>query len=277
MTWVFDYSPAKAGDRLVLLSLANHAHADGSHAHPTVETLAGESVMSTRSVGYALHSLEHGFEGSGRAIRRDGVGPNRAVMWTVLMDDQARTFRGVPRQHRGANIAPPDAAHIAPSPLQNGTAEGAICDSRGINRQEPSREPSHPLTPSSSDAQLGPVLRPVPELGHRREVARIEAARRADLEAWLVEHPATAELQALLVPVFDALRARVEDSSFSIWISPLHVHQAIEQGVVLGTSDQLVGWTEQRYGAVLAELLGRPVRVIECGCPPAAIAMERAA
>lgn len=266
LTWVLDHSPAIHGDRLVLISIANHADREGRGSYPPVAMIASEARMSTRNVQYALRSLEHGFEGSGKAIFRDGRGPNGATLWAVLMDEQAKTFRGLPRPGGGADSAPPAVADSAPPGAQDRTP---ACSKPSINRHPPK-----PPTAESRGAgdQLGPVLVPVTASGRRREVEQLEAARRDELDAWLSQHPATPELQTLLVPVFDALRARVEQASFSIWISPLHVHQAIEAGVVLGTSDQLVGWTEQRYGAVLAELLGRPVRVIECGCPPAPVA-----
>ena len=45
--------------KLVLLSLARHAHADGSMARPSIETMAEETSLSTRTVKRALQDLAH--------------------------------------------------------------------------------------------------------------------------------------------------------------------------------------------------------------------------
>lgn len=56
-TWVFEFSQAKYGDRLVLLSIANHADARGDNAWPAIATIAREARLSTRQVRRALLHL----------------------------------------------------------------------------------------------------------------------------------------------------------------------------------------------------------------------------
>jgi hypothetical protein len=158
--------------------------------------------------------------------------------------------------------------------------EGATFDSRGINRQEPSGEPSPPKSPTADfgdeqldlalggDAPLGPALSPWPSSDRRREHAAVAGARRAELDAWLAQHPATPALQDHVRPVLAELARRVPDHVVAIWIAPLHAHQATDQGIVLGTAPALDDWTSQRYGPVLEQIAGRRVLVLDCGCPP---------
>jgi hypothetical protein len=58
MSWVLEYSESRLAARLVLLSIANHAKADGTGAWPSVETIAKESLLSEREARYALRNLE---------------------------------------------------------------------------------------------------------------------------------------------------------------------------------------------------------------------------
>jgi helix-turn-helix protein len=57
MSYVFKSSLSGMGERLVLLSLANHAN-DAFIAWPAVQTIAGETQMHMRSVQRALRNLE---------------------------------------------------------------------------------------------------------------------------------------------------------------------------------------------------------------------------
>jgi hypothetical protein len=271
LTWVLDFSPAKGGDRLVLISLANHAHRDGSDAHPKVDTIAREAGgMAERTVQYALYSLEHGHDGSGVAIRREGLGPNRAVNWRVLMDQQAAAFVGIPRRLReGANVAPPDSSHVAPLGVQHLQSEGATCASRvrhpAVNRPE-TVQPPNPPEGGFTTSEIGPALTPWPASGRQRDRAEIETVRAAELAAWLAAHPATSELQAQTVELLAAAAARVTESIAAIWIAPLHAHQVTDTGIALGTKPELAVWTGDRYGSLLRELAQRPVVIFGCPC-----------
>ena len=87
LSWVLEQSPARGTDRLVLLSLANHAHPDGSHAWPAVATIAREAGVSERSAQRALRSLEElgAIEPDGRAPDERLRPDRRPVMYRVLM------------------------------------------------------------------------------------------------------------------------------------------------------------------------------------------------
>jgi len=57
-TWVWNHSKATEGALLVLLALADHAHPDGTHAYPSVASLARMTRLSERAVQYALRELQ---------------------------------------------------------------------------------------------------------------------------------------------------------------------------------------------------------------------------
>lgn len=58
MSWVLDESSAKLGDRLVLLSIANHADKYGRGAYPSVSLIAAEAGLSDRQAIRSIQNLE---------------------------------------------------------------------------------------------------------------------------------------------------------------------------------------------------------------------------
>lgn len=59
MSIVFDRYPAGGGERLLALSLADHAHDDGTRIFPAISTLAHKSFQSDRTVQRQLRKMEH--------------------------------------------------------------------------------------------------------------------------------------------------------------------------------------------------------------------------
>lgn len=57
MSWVMRHSEETLGSRLVLLVLADHAKDDGTHAWPSVETIAEQARLSERQTQRCLRSL----------------------------------------------------------------------------------------------------------------------------------------------------------------------------------------------------------------------------
>jgi len=57
ITWVFEYSEAQLGDRLVLLVLADHAKKDGTASWPSIATICHEARMSRAQVHRCLRRL----------------------------------------------------------------------------------------------------------------------------------------------------------------------------------------------------------------------------
>ena len=118
--------------KLVLIGLANHAHADGTNAFPRVATLAVYVGVGVRSVQYHLRKLQD--------------------LGLIKLTDRARGQRPntYSLQIWGADIAPHEDEGVQPS-SQKGDAEftpGVQPSSQGgavhfiQNRKEPSVEPS---------------------------------------------------------------------------------------------------------------------------------------
>jgi hypothetical protein len=80
MTWVLRHSEETLGRRLVLLALANYAHADGSNAFPSVGTLAEDTRMSERQVQRALRGME-----ADASIGKAGKSVHGTTIWTIRM------------------------------------------------------------------------------------------------------------------------------------------------------------------------------------------------
>lgn len=57
IAWVLEHSESRLGARCVLMSIANHAKADGTGSWPSVKTIAKEARLSDREVQYATAEL----------------------------------------------------------------------------------------------------------------------------------------------------------------------------------------------------------------------------
>lgn len=103
-SWVWEHSKAKGTARLVLLSLADHAGADGGDAYPSVARLARRCGVSTRTVQEALKVLTS----LGELVIEPQAGPRGANRYQLVMTP--------------ADLAPPQDLHpagSAPRPPQD--------------------------------------------------------------------------------------------------------------------------------------------------------------
>lgn len=57
VAWVLEHSAARLGSRLALLSIANHAHPDGTQSFPSYDTIAKEARLSRRQAVRAVATL----------------------------------------------------------------------------------------------------------------------------------------------------------------------------------------------------------------------------
>ena len=89
LSWVLEHSDARLADRLVLLSLADHAKSDGTCSWPSIDTIARHARISRRQAQYSLAALEE----SG-AIVRTGVSRAGTTIWTVAKS-RVRTPRPI--------------------------------------------------------------------------------------------------------------------------------------------------------------------------------------
>jgi hypothetical protein len=95
---------------------------------------------------------------------------------------------------------------------------------------------------------------------------RQTVAPQSDL-ADLVAQPLATELAAEWAPIAAQLVERTGgDEGATIWLRPLHLHQSSADGLVLGCPPQQGRWTQDRFGRLLEEVAGRPVRIVECRC-----------
>ena len=96
-SWVWNNSSHKGGPLLVLLAIADHAHDDGSGAHPSIDTLAFKSRLSTRQVKRVLNELVE----SGELVIEPNAGPRGANLYTVTFE------RGEEKEEAGGDILSP--------------------------------------------------------------------------------------------------------------------------------------------------------------------------
>jgi DNA-binding MarR family transcriptional regulator len=101
LCWVLEHSDARLGKRLVLLSLANHAHPDGTNAFPGVATIAHETRMKRRNVQYALRELE-----ASGVIKR--TGDRRGTNVYRVVQGAQKTTGGRKTRHRTCRILRPN-------------------------------------------------------------------------------------------------------------------------------------------------------------------------
>ena len=87
MSWVIDRSTQKESAFVVLLMIANHAHADGTGAFMSNETLAREARISARQVRNILPKL---VEAGELRIFSSGRGRGRVNQYAVIMGERNR-------------------------------------------------------------------------------------------------------------------------------------------------------------------------------------------
>lgn len=118
MAWVFEHSPTKGAERLVLLSLANHADGDG-RCWPSMQTVIKETRLNDQTVKRAVHDLH----AAGHLTRVQNGAPGGHTNLYVLQ------------------LGPPKVVESAPpSEVSQGGASdtGKVVESAPPNHQEPS-------------------------------------------------------------------------------------------------------------------------------------------
>lgn len=80
IAWVLEHSESRLGPRHVMISIANHAKADGTDAWPSIETIAHEARLSEREVRYALRDLEE----MGELVVQMRAGPHGCNLYSIV-------------------------------------------------------------------------------------------------------------------------------------------------------------------------------------------------
>lgn len=86
MNWVWDYSPAKGTELLLLLAIADAANDDGTNAFPSITTLARKTRLDSRTVRRIVRKLTA--EGHIEVDERGGRESNR---YSVRMEERFST------------------------------------------------------------------------------------------------------------------------------------------------------------------------------------------
>ncbi len=152
MSWVLQHSRSRMGERLVLLSIADCASADGGNAWPSIAELRQKAGMSERAVQGAIKRLVE----IGELVVEYGTGPYRHNRYRVVMDP-AEAAPSTPQDVPPADSAPPQettsdpAANDALTPQQT-TADPAANDAP--YKEEPSLEPSIEPSKEPSGSEL---------------------------------------------------------------------------------------------------------------------------
>jgi DNA-binding MarR family transcriptional regulator len=175
MNWVWENSPAKGTELLLLLAIADAADDQGGNAFPSVNTLARKTRMSRRTVQRLVGQLES--EGLITVRQAGGRDSNR---YTILMTIQravagaANALSTRPTGESGDESHEPlespseSTRGVKMTPRQNDTGDTATTpqgrhsyDTPGVTQL---CRPTHPVTvlyPSSTaDGSHGPVAEP---------------------------------------------------------------------------------------------------------------------
>ncbi|MBX3297446.1 MAG: helix-turn-helix domain-containing protein [Acidobacteria bacterium] len=123
-SWVIEHSQHKGSELLLLLMIANHAHADGTNAFPSLKLLAKECRMSRRQIARLVKTLETSGE---LQVHRRGT---RTNSYSIRMEDDPTQLRAsAPDAASDMTVSPPSDIAVSP-PLEP-----------SLTVKEPSHEP----------------------------------------------------------------------------------------------------------------------------------------
>ncbi|TDQ00633.1 helix-turn-helix protein [Labedaea rhizosphaerae] len=109
MSWVWDNSPVKGGELLLLLAIADHADDLGGNAWPSIDRLTTRTRVDRRTVQRILRSLER----KGLIVIERGRGPGGTNRYTVTFtsvptDAELPLPSGIRERHREPTAASVD-------------------------------------------------------------------------------------------------------------------------------------------------------------------------
>ncbi|WP_308196321.1 helix-turn-helix domain-containing protein [Nocardioides bruguierae] len=152
MTWALSVKVGDPRGKLVLQSLANHAHKDGRHAFPSKATMAEDAECSERTVVRILQRLQaqglirQGDQRQVAYIRAD----RRPTVWDLAMSDTTQAAWATPETRPDTTLGTAPTGHTGPTghtdPAQ---AAGQDSPARGVT-VSPRHEVTgcQPVTPS---------------------------------------------------------------------------------------------------------------------------------
>ena len=128
--WVLEHSESQHSARLVMISIANYAKADGSGAWPSIATIARDARITDREVQLSIKDLER----QGELQDERGAGPNGTNLYSVLMRGENSSPGGVKNIHRGGEESSPGGVnsdakrgeYSSPKPKENRQVEPSL-------------------------------------------------------------------------------------------------------------------------------------------------------
>ncbi|WP_155736553.1 helix-turn-helix domain-containing protein [Variovorax paradoxus] len=126
MTMVFDRYPVGGSERLLALAIADHAHDDGTHIYPAIDTLASKTMQSRSTVQRQIAKM-------------------LAIGWLERVG--SKTGRGYVNEYRissawirgellPSQVAPPLVTDVEPSYPQAGQIDTLISAQKGVIQNE---------------------------------------------------------------------------------------------------------------------------------------------
>ncbi|RCW45132.1 helix-turn-helix protein [Halopolyspora algeriensis] len=216
MNWVWEHSPAKGTELLMLLAIADNATDDGTNAYPSVRTLARKTRMGERSVQRIVRKLTE--EGHLSVTERGGRNPN---CYAVLMHPELSTppsdwhprqsatgdTDGTPRVSQLRHPTPVTAVTPEPSGTVQEPSSGSREHARGLGPNA-GEEESHPDIDAVLDG-LGSAW-PLTPAQRRRLAPKVVEALAAGWSAQRLATHLGANPEGVKSPAA-VLKARLED------------------------------------------------------------------
>lgn len=140
-TAVWGHSQARNGARLVLLVIADHAHADGTGCYTSVGTMADQAKLSVRGTQEATRWLQQ----HGELVVDEGKGPNGTNLYSVRLPGMAAMDR--PPQNLHPAESRPDSAPEPPITELPDSPNGESGPTPPV-QQELAEQPKRQLTPA---------------------------------------------------------------------------------------------------------------------------------
>jgi hypothetical protein len=279
---VLQHSPTKGNAKIILLGLANHAHPDGSHAFPSVPTLARYARVDDRTVQRQLRELV-----AGGHIEATGLGPQGQTAYRVCLErlnqlELAPEAGGgklsPPADCRGATPVPPEGGD---SPAAPGTSPGGdTAAAPGVTAvsPEPSFEPSSHTPPAPRKRGEPGIASSSPPVRPTSKRDRDHVRYRGEMRSWLAANlqPSLEGDAELWASAREQLRTSVREDLFEIWLEPLALAGRLRGDLTVVAPTDIAEWVRERFADALRAAAGdQTVRIVPALDEPASAATTR--
>lgn len=264
MRAMLEHSQTQGMNRTVAMAVAFYANVDTGLSYPSNELLEREWGLSERSVQRALRRLEELGE-LRRQPQLESVARRRVYLvgsGQMSILDAAEEVGAKPG--RQASWRAPDCQ----TPATHARVEGTVEPLTAPPPTPPTASGGHPLLSDTSRPDSTPASRTaLQEVAARRRRPRRRASSVPASEPCPSDSAANGMAQRLAAewePVLARLREQLGPDLFDVWFGETHPH-ALDDGVlVVGASAAQASWNQGRYGRIVGEAAGQPVRFVAC-------------